>query len=148
MARDRTTVLGMASFTDDFLSYFLLEECRLTNFEPRVHESIEWALAQHPRGGYIESERIAEIWYAQKLKTNSWDNSLSYVQYVLRESDHVCRRGERVGKYFVYRVHAEAQCSPSCNAKTHHNQHVELPAKFCTSCFLQLPATGVCGNCQ
>jgi hypothetical protein len=138
----------MGSFTDDFLAYFLLEECKLTNFEPRVYESIEWALALHPKGGYIESERIAEVWYAQKLKRNSWDNSLSYVQFVLREAPHVCRNGERVGKYFVYRAHVEVECSARCKAKGSHGVHVERPAEYCSHCFLQLPATGVCGNCS
>ena len=138
----------MSEITEAFLSYFLLEECTLTNFEPRVHQSIEWALTECPKGGYIEIERIAEVWFAQKLKANSWDNTLSYVQYVFREAPHVCRRGERVGKFFVYRVHPEIECSTGCKAKGTHTKHVERTKVICPNCFLQLPATLVCGNCS
>jgi|GEM_PF-3848149 len=75
----------------------------------------------------------------------SWDQTRDYVQYVLRETSHVC--GHAVDGHW-YLVHRAEVCGDDCKARRSLGAPIEHPTfGNCPHCYLPLPATRVCGWC-
>lgn len=99
-------------------------------------------------GGYIDSHAVADLIFTQRSATTpdcSWAQTRDYVQHLLREAAHVCRHAEGT----LYRVHASATCSTTCDAIWAQNRPATAePRAVCHSCFIELPRSGACGTCD
>ena|ERR1035437_112719 len=100
----------------------------------RIQETLDLVLGFYPEGGWIDSYSVASAVGAH----------VTYIQHLLREVPHVCRYADQS----QYRAHSQAKCSPKCQDHfLRDRKPVEEIATYCSTCFLQLPICGVCGNC-
>ena len=109
--------------------------------------AIAAALHAFPGGGWLDSYAVADALYAERSRRSASAESrqtCDYVQYLLRESAHVCRHAD--GHF--YRLHAEVECSAECNRLWAIAAPVDEPLRPpCPHCFLAVPTCGVC-DCQ
>lgn len=102
-------------------------------------------------GARIDSDRIAEQllkWRVGTTRTTDRGQVYDYTKHLIRESPHCCRHAIDRGPY--YRVHRAVVCSDECTERyaKAEPQTATAPYGVCDHCFLWLPATGVCGNCD
>lgn len=66
--------------------------------------------------------------------------TLDYVQFMLREADHVCRHQWKAGGF--YRLHAEVECSSTCDEKhLSSSAYQAVPQQRCHGCFVEVALT-------
>lgn len=98
--------------------------------------------------GLLEGDEVGEVDSNRLHEHGRPDLGLTYVQFVLRETPHICRHTIGRGRY---RVHAAEKCGTACDEKWQRWAPApETPSVNCPSCFLRMPATvdecAVCGT--
>jgi hypothetical protein len=101
-----------------------------------------------PNGALLSSERIATravAWRTDQGRTVDTRQTLDYVQFMLREAEHVCRHACGNG---MYRLHADKVCSAQCDTKWSHSIPMAALGALCGECFITVaPALDACDFC-
>ena len=109
----------------------------------RLRDAIQETLKETGRGGWIDSQRLADFVAHIQRKPGADRQTLDNTQHCLREAYHVCRRGNDG----MYRLHPEEACSIGCFDPKVMKPKDVIITKTCPNCFLAIPTCGVC-NCE
>ena len=121
----------------------------------RIRLAIELALLECPDGGWVDSDRIVKVVWEGRVSRWEREGGIrpdqkqtnDYTKFVLREAAHFCRHA--LDHHSMRLLHIEAECSELCKRKyLPYSRRYDHNHGTCPSCFLRLPATGVCGNCS